>query len=103
MRRWALENTIDDAIERDARLCPMLVRQVSLDEVSRLPFFSLRDVFLHVGNKRLAESVASADRTASPSPFKRTRTASSTSLESMASDAPAAAAAAGLQMLSQNV
>ena len=103
MRRLAIENTMDDVIEREARLCPMLVRQVSLKQVTQLPFFNLRDVYLHVGSKRLAESVANAERAESPSPFKRTRTASSNSLESMASDAPAAAAAVGLQMLARQV
>jgi hypothetical protein len=66
----------------DAQHCPMIVRQVHLKDLRLLESGRLREYFLELATKRLAEAVAEADGRTTPT-LKRTRNASSTSLGSM--------------------
>ena len=61
----------------DAHRCPILLHQVHLRDLSLLDCGPLRQFCLHLGQKRLAEYVASETRS-----LKRSRNASCSSLES---------------------
>jgi hypothetical protein len=63
-------------------MCPFIVRELHLKDISLLESGRLRDYVLTVGSKRLAEAVAEADGRASPT-LKRARNESSASLASM--------------------
>lgn len=97
MARCALQ---EEDLE-DAKHCPLIIRTLDLTHTSLLERGRLREYAIRVASKRLAEAVAQADGQASPG-LKRARTASSTSLESMASsaeDRDAADAVLGLAKL----
>ena len=82
-------------IHKNARHCPMIVREVNLKNLSLLNSACLWDFCVKLGRKRLAESVALADGKVACSPnnsLKRAQNDSTTSLESMVTQSDAEAA-----------